>query len=349
MSGNLFLSIDFGNSPSTDTGTRPYTGSTPIWENASIWLAGGPNQTQTQVNDPTTVQVRVSNDGNAPITNVLVDAYVMNPNVGASSPSQALHQLSGFLTSVAPGSGGTSPTDAHVATCKIQDPIMGAIPWTPTPADLINTSPPGHLCLIANVYNQDHTDGGPLPAAATFNIANDPHQGQRNIALLAAAPSPHISPHLGFIAIPDPRRRETTVTLEPVRQLAKDPVGAVAALGASERWLLRSQRGISYERPTDDGPPRLVVARRGDEEPVPIRFSEHELKAVLTVGDEPSGRQARLGGQPVERPPFGVPASVRIDLSDESLGAMHLFDIVQRDPEGQPIGGGLRVLTVAIR
>jgi hypothetical protein len=345
MSGNLFLSIDFGNTPSTDTGARPYTGSTQIWENASIWLDGGPSQTQTQVNDPTTVKVRVSNDGAAPISSVKIDAYVMNPSVGASSPLQAIHQLSGFLSSVAPGSGSATATDAHVATCYIQDPKFGPIPWTPEPADLVNTVPPGHLCLIANAY----ADGDGAAVADTFNIFSDQHQGQRNITLLAAPPGPGRIPVHHFIAIPDPGGRETTVALEPVRQVVKDPVRAVAALGAGERWLLRSHRDISYEPLTDDGPRRLVVARRGDEEPVPIRFSAHELKAVLTVGDEPYGPQARLGGQPVDAPPFGVPASVRIDLSHESLGAMHLFDIIQRDPAGQPVGGGLRVLTVAIR
>ena len=105
MSGNLFLSIDFGSTPSTDTGTRPYVGANVLWNNTSIWMDGGPTQTQTRVGTPTTVRVRVSNSGDAPVEDVKVKAYVMNPHIGITTPSQAIATLSGTATAdIGPGS-----------------------------------------------------------------------------------------------------------------------------------------------------------------------------------------------------------------------------------------------------
>ena len=338
MSGNLYLSIDFGNSPSTDTGARPYTGSTPIWENASIWLTSDtasalPSQTQTVVGHPTDIKVRVSNNGAAAVSNVHVDAYVMNPFVGLANPSLALDGMvfSGFLASVAPGSGGPDEDDIHVVLCKIQDPNLGPQPWTPTTADFnADQNQPGHLCVIANAYADG--DGAAVPSSGTFNVASDQHQGQRNIALLAAPPGPQRIQQLGFTAITPPTGEETTITVEQV------PAGY--ALGQSEHWLLQSHRDISYVPVAEGGEPVLVVARHGDVGPVPLAFSRQELNAVLTVAERPVGVQARLrADEPT------VPARVTVDFSQEEIGAMHVFDIVQRDSKGQALGG-LRVLGV---
>jgi hypothetical protein len=339
MSGNLYLSIDFGNNPSTDTGARPYTGSTPIWENNSIWLTSDtasalPSQTQTVVYHPTDIKVRVSNDGASPISNVHVDAYVMNPFVGLASPSLALDGMvfSGSLSSVAPGSGGPDEDDIHVVTCKIQDPNLGPQPWTPSPADFAaDQTSPGHLCVVANTYADG--DGAAVPSSGTFNVAGDQHQGQRNIALLAAPPGPQQRvQQLGFTAITPPSGAETTLTVEQV------PAGY--ALGQGEHWLLQSHRDISYVPVAAGGEPVLVVARHGDVGPVPLAFSRRELNAVLTVAERPVGVQARLGADQA-----AVTASVSVDFSQEDTGAMHVFDIVQRDGSGRALGG-LRVLGV---
>jgi hypothetical protein len=338
MSGNLYLSIDFGNSPSTDTGARPYTGSTPIWENASIWLTSDttsalPSQTQTVVGHPTDIKVRVSNNGASAISNVHVDAYVMNPFVGVANPSLALDGMvfSGSLASVTPGSGGPDEDDIHVVTCKIQDPTLGPLPWTPTTADFnADVSQPGHLCVVANAYATG--DGAAVPLSGTFNVAGDQHQGQRNIALLAVPPGPHRIQQFGFTVITPPTGVETALTLE--------QVPAEYTLGQSEHWLLQSHRDISFVPVIKGGDPVLAVGRHGDVGPVPLAFSRRELNAVLNVAERPVGVQARLGA---DEPT--VQASVTVDFTQEDIGAMHVFDIVQRDSQGQALGG-LRVLGV---
>jgi hypothetical protein len=100
MTGNLFLAVDFGASPQTDTGARPYTGTNPMWNNTSIWLDGGPSQTQTRVGVATKIKVRVSNASKSvAIEDVKVDVYVMNPHVGAAHPSDAIQTLKSPSTS----------------------------------------------------------------------------------------------------------------------------------------------------------------------------------------------------------------------------------------------------------
>lgn len=339
MSGNLYLNIDFGNSPSTDTGARPYTGSTPIWENASIWLKSAdatalPSQTQTVVGHDTEIRVRVSNnnpDPNAKVSNVQVDAYVMNPFVGLASPALALDAMTftGFVSSVASGSGNPTETDPHVVTCLVN----GNSPWTPSTGDFTaNQNDHGHLCVIANAYSIGGGDGAAVPISGTFDVVNDQHQGQRNIALLAAPPGPQRISQVNFAAITPPNGAETTLTVEPV------PAGYT--LGQGEHWLLQSHHDISFVPVTEGGPPTLVVARHGDVGPVPLGFSQRGLNAVLTVAGRPLGARAPLAA---DEP--AVMASVSVDLSEEDIGAMHVFDIVQRDGDGRALGG-LRVLGV---
>ena len=325
--GDLYLSVDFGASPSFDNGTRPYTGTNPQWNAFSLWLEGGPNQTQTQVGTPTTVKVRVSNKGNAPISAVHVDAYVMNPFVGLAKPNQAIERLSGAVGSVGPGSGSTSPTDAHVVTCSIQDPNLGPIPWKPTQAELTSsaTNGVGHLCLIANVFADG--DGHQLLEGEDFKVIDDQHQAQRNIALLAK-PAGVRQHFMEFQIMPGFDERQETL-------IAVDPVEPKVAIGAGERWLIRSQQGFFKDRERRGG---LLLERDGTR--YPIHVSDVRLRPRLLVeGDEFGGRL----------PTFSEPLRARIEFEvseDERPGTVQVFDIVQRDREGRALGA-LRVLTVA--
>ncbi|MFF3877186.1 hypothetical protein [Streptomyces sp. NPDC001978] len=324
--GDLYLSVDFGSSPTKDDGTRPYTGTNPQWNSASIWLDGGPNQTQTRVGTPTTIKVRVSNKGKSPVTAVRVDAYVMNPFVGISQPQQAMDGLvlSGFAGSIGPGSGAASGTDAHVVTCMFQDPAQGPIPWTPTDAQLNGTiNGDGHLCLIANVFADG--DGHQLVPVENFEVVSDQHQGQRNITLLPMTKLK--SGDLEFLIMPAPfEGMDTRVAFEVV-----DPK---VAIGAGERWLLLSHPDIS-ECHGKDG---LVLNLKGKK--VPLFLSDTEPKAELYIDEI-----EQTGGGVL--PPFPEPlrARVKVDMGEQKLGAMHVFDVVQRDPKEQVLGA-LRFVTV---
>jgi hypothetical protein len=329
MAGNLFISIDFGGNPSVDNGTRPYTGTNPIWNNFSLVLSGGPTDTQTRVGAATTVKVRVSNKGDQVVEDVNVDAYVLNPQVGIGTPSLAIRRLSGFSPAIAPGSGSTNPNDAHVVECKIQDPVQGPIPWTPTAAELSATSN-GHLCVIANAFADN--DGQRLPDSQAFDVINDPHQGQRNITLLAAAG--------GNIEVFDFELLEPP---EGEAELAIELIDPELAIGFGERQLLGSHEDIVVEDEYAVGGLRgLAVVRDGER--FPLFFSPNELRAKLYVDDEQIDPERRL-----PRYQGVLPARISIDLArDERIGGLHAFEIVQRDSRGNPLGA-LRFLTVINR
>ncbi len=286
MAGDLYFKVDFGASPALDDGTRPWTGANPFWNNFSLFLEGGPNQTQTRVGTPTRVRARVTNKGRDAAENVRADIYVMNPHVGASSPSMAVRQLRGQVNTLAPGSGGTSPNDAHVLTCRINDPVLGPVDWEPTQAELNATvNGGGHLCLIANVFSD--TEGQELALDSVFDVVNDQHQGQRNCTLL-----PRQNFWEGFQefqVMAAPELIETTVAVEPVE--------AKVALGAGERWLLLSDDSITFSR--EHKAPVVLVKGKPyplflDDELPEVRMEAEEIGALDPASRCP-GSSARCG------------------------------------------------------
>lgn len=346
---HLFLMTDFGAATPTDNGTRPYTGSVPFWDNASIFMEGGPSQTSTTVGTPTTVRVRVSNNGTEAVAAVSADVYVMNPFVGPFDPTHALAKLHGFAASIAPGSGTSSPTDAHVLQCQVQDPNLGPVPWTPTATDL-SQSTNGHLCLVANAYADG--DGAPWGGTTAFDIADDAHLGQRNIALLAAGQK------LKLMILPAVDGAPTALD---IHQLT-----AKQALGKGEWWLLRSRSTITKIT----GRTGLQIAGRRGHPAVPLGFSRKIVRGEIEVdGLEPADLHAlsRLAGQlpaaqkgvrahSLRRVEWGegryvlperdsvVMATVTVQR-DDAAGSLQAFDIVQRDRTGRVLGG-FRVLSL---
>lgn len=342
---SLFLNIDFGTVGGVDNGSRPYTGSTPLWNNASIFMDGGPSQTETNVGTPTTVRVRVSNSSQAAVEDVTVDAYVMSPFVGLTNPALAVRRLRGFSASIAPGSGNSSGNDPHIVVCKIQDPVQGPIPWTPTNDDLATTQS-GHLCLVANAYADG--DGASIPDGGSFDVVNDPHQGQRNIHLLASAGAKPFRFHI--MGTPD--GRETALDF---RQLTS----AVLQNGG-ERWLLRSRANVGV--PIHSGnDKRLWLTGRPGSPSVPLSFSRKAIRGTIQVdgfGESDltklaaatkrmirEGRTfvARQGDWGADRlvmrvPDGGVRATLNLTRSDQP-GSVQVFDIVQRDQNGRVLGG----------
>ena len=265
----LFISIDFGQPGAVDTqGTRPYTGTVPLWDNSSIFLDGGLSQTQTKEGLETTVKVRVSA---APRTNfqfVTVDAYVLAPFAGPLTPATALRTLTGFAGQITAGSGNPAdPNDPHIVTCKIQDPMQGPIPWTPTQADLDATTN-GHLCVIANAYAEEPASGGVLAGTTPFNVHTDPHQGQRNINVLQSDDMRKFK----FQVFGPPEGAEFALD---VRQLtARD-------FGASERWLLVSLPNV---KAIPKGGERLFLTGGKGEKPRRLSHSRRRLAGSLDLG-----------------------------------------------------------------
>lgn len=348
----LFIKVDFGG-PNLDDGTRPYTGPVKFWNNASIWLYGGSTQTTARVGDEITLRVRVSNSGSSPIEDVNVDAYLMDPFVGPFQPTHALERLRGFALEIAPGSGSSS-SSSHVIDCNVQDPSLGQIPWKPTEEQLETNN--GHLCIVANAYSEG--DGAPIGGTTKFEVQEDEHLGQRNIGLLPR------NQQMKLMVMPARDGRPTELMVQPLTS---------KALLAGERWLLRSRYDISKM----PGPYELGIPGRAGREPIPLSFSRKGVQGGLQIDGmepgsiagmsaigrkllskpmlEPLGQQ--LSAKAIERPTKPVDgrfvlgerdepvfATVTLDRADKP-GSLQAFDIIQRDVEGQVIGG-YRVLSM---
>jgi hypothetical protein len=347
----LFLSIDFGLPGAVDTqGARPYTGTNPLWNNSSIFLDGGVNQTQTEVGAETSVKVRVSSLREAR-NFVTVDAYVMAPFAGPLTPATAVRTLQGFAGQITPGSGAPNPLDPHVVTCLIQDPVQGGVPWVPNQADLDKTTN-GHFCVIANCYSEEPVDGAPVPGATPFDVHNDPHQGQRNISVLQDEDDLQ-----GFTFQVFGPEDGAEFALDIQQFSAKE-------FGASERWLLTSLDNV---KAVPRGGKRLFLSGRRGVEDVTLTHSRKTLQGRLDLGDLGThdltdlakiGKQVKrdLAGRSGARQEWGdgrlvmqagregVKATVSIER-DDVRGSLLGFDAVVRDAAGTA-HGGIRLLTL---
>jgi hypothetical protein len=128
-----------------------------------------------------------------------------------------------------------------------------------------------------------------------------------------------------FMVMAAPGEQETRVAIE--------AVNPKIAIGAGERALLLSHCGVTTDECGD-----LVLDHDGKQ--FPLFLSDRPLRARIHVDD--------CGKFDGRLPSFRDPlrAGLRLDMSREKkLGALHVFDIVQRDCENQVLGA-LRVLTV---
>ena len=356
MPNNLYIKIDYPNTtPPTDDGTRPYGGANPVWNNACIWLEGPPgkptpSQTSTNVLHPTNVKVRVTNKGKAdPGDLVHVQAWVLNPFTGPFDPAHALADalFTGFVQGIAQGSdGGVTGSDTNVVLCQV-----GNQPWIPSQNDLDTEG--GHLCVVANVF--DDNEGGPVASLTDLHgpVGSDPHVGQRNISLL-----PAVSQHLRFQVMPGAEQEEVALDIHRI---------SAAGFGRGEQWLLTSRANLSYV-PDKSGRKRLVLTGRGKQKDIPLSFSRKAIAGKITVENLASadvGELAKLsrdlsgGAERAESTGFHprqfvvhpttapLAASIHIERSDDP-GSIQAFDIVQRDASGR-VMGGMRVISIAPR
>lgn len=349
----FYFKIDYGDTPSVDDGVSPYSGARPFWNNNSLWLTGGPSQTSTVVGDPTQVKVRVTNTAPEYSGNVHVQAWIFQPFVGQVTPGDGIHvdggatnpliAFTGSLFDVPNGSGApgedAGQPKTHVALAGTSG---GSGSWTPQ-ADELSTYG-GHLCICANVYSA--TDGAELTTDSLFATTTytdgagnqqprDAHHGQRNIALLASAQP---SQKLKFdIRPPLWAGRPTLLDIHAL-------TGRLA-IGAGERWLLRSHSNVSLE----DG--RLVIPGARGKEAAPLVNSRKELRGTLEVpglGEVGLGEVGlrETGAERIRLEAVKTPLAATLTLQrDDAKGSLQSFEIVQRTEDGA-ILGGLTVLSL---
>jgi hypothetical protein len=368
----FYFKIDYGDTPSVDDGVSPYSGARPFWNNNSLWLTGGPSQTSTAVGDATQVKARVTNTAAEYDGNVYVQAWIFQPFVGQVTPDDGIHvdgvstdpliAFTGSLFDVPNGSG-ASTEDAgqpktHVALAGTSG---GTGSWTPQ-ADELSTYG-GHLCICANVYS--NSDGAALSTDTPFATTTytdgdgnqqprDAHHGQRNIALLSSGQPLQWLP---FTIMPPLVTGRATL-------LDIHPLAGGLAVGAGERWLLRSRSNVSLE----DG--RLVIPGTRGKDATPLADSRKAVRGTLEVpgfggmdlheaaaateaatlrATEGKNRVPYLkseGGARIRLEAVKEPLAATLSLQrDDAKGSLQAFEIVQRTEDGQ-ILGGLTVLSL---
>jgi len=324
MAADLFIRV----APS-DTGTRPFNACADFWTNESIWLdPPNPDQTTAQENQASTIKVRVRNKGTASIQFVKVRAYLLSPLVGLVRPGQALINFVSIPLTVPPI--GTAP-DGVVFDCG---------PWTPTSSQISQTTD-GHLCLAANCFQDPNLadlppfDGHDLQSTENFDMCNDAHQGQRNIHVVAFTQQKLGEPiNFGFlVASPDPEHPQDS-TVEILKLPSK------RALHQSELLVLHSNPAIKIARSETGRRHLLLVDDAGRE--IVMGFSRRKPIFHLDAPGLERRPHVRLAAFSEDTHPM----SMKLQLSPkEKVGSMHAFDIVQRTPKGE-ILGGIRVITV---
>jgi len=206
-----------------DTGERPLGAGTVFWTSQSIRLlhpdAPGLDDASTLANVPTTIEVRVSNQGRSSVTGVRVEAYIFRPGT-AFTPSQA---IVGPFTGVISG-------DIAGNSSGVAEYLLSTGPWLPS------VLAEGHCCVCTNTWLDDGIEGAPLGQADPFQVTTNPHHGQRNINVVAMELKiiPGTPMAFRFNAInPNLKEEETFV-------LTVQEVRGSAAIGRAERALIRS-------------------------------------------------------------------------------------------------------------
>ena len=189
----------------------------------------------------------------------------------------------------------------------------------------ISSLPGGHCCLIANCYGttgEGNMDGADLNEVEAANLPNevqtDPHVAQHNIFADATPPGSQMKViNFPFRAATPLRAGAEQVRLE----ITRTPPAQLRTMLHSG---LRQLKGAKFTG-------------------LPLEISERPVKAIGLTGLPKEGRVVELELE--ARTSRVLTATVELDPA-ERPGAVHAFDMVQRDAQGRA-QGGFRLVTVA--
>ncbi|MEE1801928.1 hypothetical protein PUR57_25110 [Streptomyces sp. JV176] len=333
MTGNLFISMDFGlntpEQPGTDDGTqRPWTSDKPIWySNNSIRL--DPGVDIATVDQPTHIKVRVSNKGAQVMKSVMVEAWFFIPGIGDMKPPGAFHTFVSGLADV-PAGGST------VFTCDT-DPV-----WVPSDTDLAKTNG-GHACIIANCFQSDEfvadPEGRPVDINQPVASNGDQHQGQRNIQIIKVQKAVASAP-----------QRVTYTTYPPTSSSHHEYlVSATHVNPGIERFdpttesVLVSQEGVeAFETGVNGGSGLNLITSGG---PVEIRPATDPPTFELRTEGMPRelGTRFRFEEDRADQ----IDSEVIVQLPpDAEVGSLHSFDLGMWADNGELVGSGMHVLVL---
>jgi hypothetical protein len=252
----------------------------------------------------------MAGQGATTLEDVSVEAWVCNYTLGEVGPATAITPR--FVgTAFGPLSPGASV-------------VVDLDKWTPTHDQA--TTNMGHVCLGANCWAGDPgapTDGRPLPATGGhLNYCCDSHTGQLNLQLTPLVHDEQQDP-IPFMMFGGEEGLEAEIHIAPPRRVL---------LGKFEQqFILQNHVLAEALRPLEK---RL--------KPHPSKFKPGRFE-IAGPGMKP-GHHGKIRLGPKEEARFDV--RVQGHPKDDP-GAVHAFDMVATDPNGETIGGA-RLLTVAL-
>jgi hypothetical protein len=275
-----------------DDGTEPLAPGLAFWQSPDIVIVqpGGATGGEAVADAVNTVEVTVTNAGGIIATDAYVDAFFGDPAT-VMTP----------LTTIPIG--GTYVTVPAIGTATV------GFPWTPSSADA------GHRCLLARVSLVIPPDTYANPSV--FDVPGDRHVAQRNIHVLALAPSMSSISFSFVIANPSGehegafliRAAEVTPDLAPrlggVLGCAVPPRFADGTLGAVRVRVDR--RGLGRRPTLQEAPPMLTgVLRRplraGEEGPSDARLAPGARgRATVTIVRNPDARAGEISAVDVQQ------------------------------------------------
>ena len=320
MTNNLFIQAFTEPSGVVDSGVRPLPPGVNFWSAPGVVLYTGPGGTAVDAS------TYVPNNAECPIQVFVHDNYAhvdeqipyLFVEVWVCDPATIVGPDAGLK--VAQGSSTTTLTANSTSSGFVTPILVGG--FDPYPG--MSTQPGGHACLFANVYGSKNASGSPITdgqslIGSSANIPNlvqaDGHVAQHNI--FAKAMTGSSKRHLSF------------------------PFKAVAALRKGEEKVT-----LEIRNTTEDGgltENDLAFLRTGPFKPLQLHPSKIPLTAFAIEG-LPGGpaKSASLELQAGHPLPLGILVETG---PGEHQGAVHTFNVTQRNQAGQ-VQGGIRLLAI---
>jgi hypothetical protein len=330
-SGPLYLSRLPGEGPQ-----RPIEPCTNFWTCDDIKLGNG--QYAAPIADdgtvvPNDIKVTVRNGGAQPVTNVYVQVWICDYNVGIGP--------AGGIAS-AGGKSGLGPRFLGNLAAGASREIT--VRWYATFADRVR-NPDGHHCIIANAYGDAPDTGVFIPSNATQDvifICCDSHHGWRNLVAKPISKKLIVEGddrfELGFL-LGNPTRND----LEGLITVTEVPMG----FGIVERNHLLDLGLVEWTDPRlDPVCTRLVLAGEGEFPPgksVVVAGTDRRMADLGMEGGVGAGREIPFRIGPDDQVPMRVTG---VFDRDTEPGEVFVFDVVQHDAKGNVLSGARMLAAV---
>jgi hypothetical protein len=265
---------------------------------------------------------------------VLVDVFVCNPSVGVVPPG-LIANASKKITNVDP----TNP-DSFIPNGNTI-PVTGttfSINWNITQPNPSKPDGPGHRCLVARCYPFTASS----PDSGDFHVQTGPNQGdqhvvQKNVDILA---STKVQMAVPFNAANFDGKEKRTVVVRTEYDARPDE--------RSWKVLYPMLKPTGFQRIAKN-PPRSFRTTAPSIQGVEFRDSTRRgwWSAILggLLGRE-SGKAFEMD-LPLE-PAQLTQCVLEADLSDSKPGDAHVFQLTQREVNGELLQGGLTVVLVRL-